>query len=57
MMKEIAKYSGIIVVLAGVVLLFINFRTNSNSNAFLISSALLIIVGFLAYVLVNRYVE
>lgn len=56
-MKELAKYSGIIVLIVGVIILYVSVSGGKNSNTGLILSAFLVILGFLGYILLNRYME
>lgn len=53
-MKEIAKYSGAIVMIIGVAVLAIPFFTNSISNNSLIIGLALVFQGFLGHIFVNN---
>lgn len=53
-MKEIAKYSGVIVMLIGVLFLVIPFFTGSTSNTNLMVGLVLVVEGFLGYIFVNN---
>lgn len=53
-MKELAKYSGVIVMLIGVLFLAIPFLQGSTNNTNLIIGILLAIEGFLGYLFVNN---
>ena len=56
-MKELLRYSGLIVLLFGVILLVVTFLNTSINNTNLILSALLVGIGFLGYIFTNRYME
>lgn len=53
-MKELAKYSGVIVMLIGVLVLAIPFLTSTTNNANLLIGLLLVIEGFLGHIYVNN---
>ncbi len=56
-MENILKNLGSILVLIGVVLLAIYFFTQSNSNYYLISAGVIMIVGFFAHILLNKKIK
>jgi membrane protein YdbS with pleckstrin-like domain len=56
-MKELLKNIGPILMLIGVILLAIYYFTQSNSNFYLISAGVLMILGFFTHILVNRKVN
>ena len=56
-MKELIKYSGPIIIFAGIVVLVVTFMSGIVDNTGLVTSALLVIAGFVAYLLTNRYLE
>ncbi|MDO5664132.1 MAG: hypothetical protein Q4G63_02595 [Bacteroidia bacterium] len=53
-MKELAKYSGVIVMIAGVLILAIPFFSGTTTNTTLLIGLLLVIEGFLGYLFVNN---
>lgn len=53
-MKEIARYSGVIVMLIGVLFMVIPFFMGTTSNTDLIIGLVLIIEGFLGHIFVNN---
>lgn len=53
-MKEIAKYSGVIVMLIGVLFLVIPYFTGGTSNTNLLIGLVLVVEGFLGYIFVNN---
>ncbi len=53
-MKELAKYSGVIVMLIGVLFLAIPFFNGTTNNTNLIIGMLLAVEGFLGYIFVNN---
>ena len=56
-MKEIIKFSGLFVILLGIIILVISFLRGVTSNTGLIVSILMILFGFIGYLLINRYIE
>ena len=56
-MKELIKYSGLLIIFAGIILLVITFMSGIVDNSGLIISALLVVAGFIVYLLTNRYLE
>lgn len=56
-MKELFKNVGPILMLVGVVLLAIYYFTQSNSNSYLISAGILMVIGFFTHILVNKKVN
>lgn len=56
-MKTLFKNLGPILILIGVILLSIYFFTNSSSNTYLASAGIIMIVGFLSHILINRKVQ
>ncbi len=57
MKKEIIKYSGLFVILLGIIILVVSFLMGVTGNTGLITATLLIIFGFLTFLLTNRYIE
>ncbi len=53
-MKEIARYSGVIVMLVGVLFLAIPFFGGTTNNTNLLIGLLLVIEGFLGHIFVNN---
>lgn len=53
-MKEIARYSGVIVMLIGVAVLAIPFFSGTTNNTNLIIGLLLVVEGFLGHIYVNN---
>lgn len=53
-MKELAKYSGVIVMIIGVLVLAIPFFSGTTNNTNLLIGLLLVIEGFLGYLFVNN---
>jgi len=48
------KNLGSILILIGVAILAVYFFTQSNSNTYLISAGVMMIVGFLAHIFLNK---
>ncbi len=53
-MKEIAKYSGVLVMIIGVLVLSIPFFAGTTNNTNLLIGLLLVIEGFLGHIFVNN---
>ncbi|MGI6049089.1 MAG: hypothetical protein ACOYEG_13965 [Petrimonas sp.] len=53
-MKELAKYSGVIIMIIGVLILAIPFFSGTTTNTTLLIGLLLVIEGFLGYLFVNN---
>lgn len=53
-MKEIAKYSGVFVMIIGVLVFAINFFAGTTNNTNLLIGLLLVIEGFLGHIFVNN---
>lgn len=54
-MKGLLKNLGLILILAGVVIqLVCSFTGNVNNNVILVTSILLIIVGLISYIAINK---
>jgi len=56
-MKEALKYLGILIILTGVVILVITVSNGVKSNTGLTVSAFLVVLGLVAHILLNRYVN
>lgn len=57
MLKDLLKNSGLLVILAGVIVLGVVVFTKVQTNAYLSLSLGLIIVGLLAHIVVNKMVD
>lgn len=55
-MKELLKYLGVIILLAGVVCLVI-YALSAPHNWLLVTALVLEALGILTYIIVNKYVE
>lgn len=55
-MKDILKYAGVIVVLIGAIVLIIPGLMHTTSNATLTAAAILLVIGFVAHIVINRFV-
>ena len=53
-MKELAKYSGVIVMIVGVLILAVPFFSGTTTNTTLLIGLLLVVEGFLGYLFVNN---
>ena len=56
-MKEILKNLGLLIILAGVILLGIVVFTKIQTNTHLLISTFLIVGGLLAHILINKYAD
>lgn len=56
-MKTLLKFLGPILILIGVIILSVYFFTSSSSNAYLASAGIIMVVGFLSHILINRKVQ
>lgn len=56
-MKELLKNLGIVLVLAGVVILVIYNYTNEPSNAYLWSAIACMVTGLIGHILLNKYID
>ena len=57
MLKDLLKNAGLLVILAGVIVLGVVVITKVQTNTYLSLSLGLIIVGFLGHILMNRLVD
>jgi uncharacterized protein YjeT (DUF2065 family) len=57
MLKDLIKNAGLLVILAGVVILSIVVFSGSQTNSYLSLSLVLVIVGLLGHILINKMVE
>ena len=55
-MNSLIKYSGAILVLCGVLCLVI-YAFSAPYNALLVTALILEVIGILAYIFINRYVD
>ena len=54
-MKGLLKNLGLVLILAGVVILIAcSFTGNVNNNAILGTSAILVVVGLISYIVINK---
>lgn len=56
-MKELLKRSGLILIIAGIALLAFTEFSKSENNNMLIYSGALIVIGLLAYVILNNVID
>ncbi|MCF8224965.1 MAG: hypothetical protein K9J30_03715 [Bacteroidales bacterium] len=56
-MKDVIKNIGILLIVIGVVILSIAVFKEATTNTKLAVSLILIVVGFLGHILINRYIE
>ena len=54
-MDRIIRNIGIVLIFIALLILFINFILNKNSNTMLGISALLIVAGLLSYIFLQKY--
>jgi uncharacterized protein (DUF983 family) len=57
MVKELIKNAGLLVILAGVIVLGVVVFTKVQTNASLSISLVLVVAGLLGHILINKYVE
>ena len=57
MLKDLIKNAGLLVILAGVVILSIVVFSGSQTNSYLSLSLVLVIVGLLGHILINKMVD
>ena len=55
-MKQLLKYSGVMVIIIAVILLGIYFYLEPVSNILLGISGLLLIIGFFGYIITNKLI-
>lgn len=56
-MKGFLKISGILVILIGVIILAVcAFTGNLNNNTYLATSLILILAGFVGYIIINKQI-
>ena len=56
-MKELLKNLGIISIIAGVVILSISVFKETTNNTILAISLVLIVIGLLGHIFLNRYID
>jgi len=56
-MKDFLKYLGSILILIGVVILALYYFGVSQSNVLLTSAGIIMLVGFITHIVVNRRVD
>jgi uncharacterized protein YjeT (DUF2065 family) len=56
-MKDLLKNLGLILILAGVVILSITVFKETQTNAKLAVSLMLVVVGLLGHIIINKYIE
>jgi len=56
-MKELVKNLGLILILIGVILLAVFVFMQANTNARMLVSLILIVVGFIAHIVINKFVN
>ncbi len=54
-MKDLIKYTGIIVILMGVALLAFTRLTGISNNQWLLIGLLLVLSGFVGHIFINKY--
>lgn len=57
MLKELLKNTGLLIILAGVIILGISVFTDVETNAHLAISLGLVVVGLLAHIVIGKVVE
>lgn len=55
-MKDFLKYAGVVVVLIGALVLIIPGFLHTTSNATLTVAGILLVIGFVAHIVLNRFV-
>ena len=57
MLKDLLKNAGLLVILAGVIILALVVFAGSQTNAYLALSLALVIIGLLGHILINKLVN
>jgi hypothetical protein len=57
MLKELLKNTGLLVILAGVIILGVVVFTKVQTNAHLALSLVLIVGGLITHIIINKYVD
>ena len=55
-MKEFVKYLGVVLVLAGVVILIVHSQTLGASNSYLVAGMCCVTIGTVAHIIINKFV-
>jgi len=56
-MKQLLKYLGLILVFIGVLLIIFEVKTGINDNTYLVTSGVLIVLGLVVHVVLNKKLE
>ncbi len=56
-MNELIKNLGVIVLLVGVVILAVPALTGGMTNAILLTGLVVIVIGYLSHIIINKHVE
>ena len=56
-MNELIKNLGVIVLLVGVVILAVQALTGGMTNAILLTGLVVIVIGYLSHIIINKHVE
>jgi hypothetical protein len=56
-MKQLLKYSGVLLIIIAAILLGLNIFLDKNSNAILVVSGALLVVGLMGYIFTNKLAE
>lgn len=57
MISELIRYSGLFIIMIGVIILIVSFLGGITGNAGLILALFLIVIGFATFLFVNRFFE
>jgi positive regulator of sigma E activity len=57
MLNDLIKNAGLFIILIGIIILVISFLNGITGNSGLIAAFIMIVVGFLTFLLTNRYME
>jgi hypothetical protein len=57
MLKELLRNAGLLVILAGVIILGVVVFTKVQTNAQLALSLVLIVGGLIAHIIINKYID
>lgn len=56
-MKELVKYLGVILALVGVVFFIVYSQTMGAGNGLLITGMAFVVVGIIAHILLNKFIQ
>jgi predicted membrane protein len=56
-MSELLKQSGLIIIFIGIILLIVTMASGTVTNKILLWSLIIVLLGLIEYILVNRFVE